>query len=118
MKAKTEALATLERQRRQYEAMAKSKQQQLDQLASASKSSKEDLEGKVKEALAKAQAAEGEWIRLLSLSPPVLTHVVLVPFAFFSGRLSHVQASPMLPWLYLSSACFVLFGDARVQDPL
>ncbi|CAM9345119.1 unnamed protein product [Scytosiphon promiscuus] len=60
LKAKTEALATNERQRRQYEAMAKSKQQQLDQLLSSSKSAKESLEGKVKEALAKAQAAEGE----------------------------------------------------------
>ncbi|CAM9543980.1 unnamed protein product, partial [Hapterophycus canaliculatus] len=60
LKAKTEALATNERQRRQYEAMAKSKQQQLDQLTSASKSTKEDLQGKVKEALAKAQAAESK----------------------------------------------------------
>ncbi len=59
LKAKTEALSTIERQRGQYEAMAKAKQQQLDQLAAAGKSDKEGLEAKVKDALAKAETAQG-----------------------------------------------------------
>ncbi|CBJ29951.1 hypothetical protein Esi_0166_0071 [Ectocarpus siliculosus] len=60
LKAKTEALSTSERQRGQYEAMAKSKQKHVEALEAAGKATKEELEGKVNEALARAQAAEAE----------------------------------------------------------
>lgn len=62
LKAKTEALSTIERQRGQYEAMAKAKQQQLDQLAAAGKADKEGLEAKVKDALAKVETAQGKQV--------------------------------------------------------
>lgn len=68
LKAKTEALATSERQRGQYEAMAKSKQKHVEALEAAGKATKEELEGKVNEALARAQAAEGGSVILLCSS--------------------------------------------------
>lgn len=67
LKAKTEALATNERQRGQYEAMTKSKQKHVEALQAAAKATKEELEGKVTEALARAQAAEGVFFFFESL---------------------------------------------------
>lgn len=67
VKAKTEALSTNERQRGQYEAMAKAKQQQLDQLTAVGRADKDGLEAKLKEALAKVEAAEGELCGALEL---------------------------------------------------
>lgn len=40
--------------------MAKAKQQQLDQLAAAGKADKEGLETRLKDAVARVEAAEGE----------------------------------------------------------
>lgn len=81
LKAKTEALATNDRQRLQYEAIAKSKQQQLTQLMSAKDKMQEDLEAKAKEAVARAEKAEGDHGRCRESTPvSMVSFLVLILF--------------------------------------